>query len=39
MSFFFLQVLHEYRRTPKNLDTRKFAVNTITVEQGGFTIE
>ena len=27
------------RKTPKNLDTQKFAVITLTFEQGGFTVE
>ena len=27
-----------YRKTPKNSDTRKFAVITLKVEQGGFTL-
>ena len=28
-----------YRKTPKSLDSRKFAVIPLTFEQGGFTIE
>ena len=28
-----------YHKTPKNSDTRKFAVITLKVEQGGFTLE
>ena len=28
-----------YRKTPKNSDTPKFAVTTLKVEQGGFTLE
>ena len=27
-----------YRKTPKNSDTRKFAVIILKVEQGGFTL-
>ena len=28
----------KYRKMPKNSDTRKFAVITLKVEQGGFTV-
>ena len=28
-----------YRKTPKISDTRKFAVITLKVEQGGFSLE
>ena len=28
-----------YRKNPKNLDTQKFAVITLKIEQGGFTVE
>ena len=28
-----------YRKTPRNSDTRKFAVITLEVEQDGFTLE
>ena len=28
-----------YRKIPKNSDTRKFAVITLKVEQGGFSLE
>ena len=28
----------DYSNIPKNLDTRKFAVITLKVEQGGFTL-
>ena len=31
-------ILH-YSKTPKNLDTGKFAVIALKVEQGGFTLE
>ena len=31
--------LKKYYKYPKNLDTQKFPVITITFEQGGFTIE
>ena len=29
----------DYRKTPKNSDTGKFAVITLTFEQGGFTLQ
>ena len=29
----------DYRKTPKNSNTQKFAVITLKVEQGGFTLE
>ena len=35
----FLFVLFEYRKIPKNSDTRKIAVINLKVEQGGFTSE
>ena len=28
-----------YRKNPKNLDAEKFALITLKVEQGGFTVE
>ena len=30
---------HVYSKTPKNSNTQKFAVITLKVEQGGFTLE
>ena len=30
---------YNYRKTPKNSDTQKFAVITLKVEQDGFTLE
>ena len=32
-------MLSTYHKTPKNSDIRKFAVITLKVEQGGFTLE
>ena len=31
--------IHVYRKSPKILDTRKFAVITLKVEQDGFSLE
>ena len=34
-----LTSLESYRKTPENLDTWKFAVITLKLEQGDFTLE
>ena len=36
---FLRQNLGDYRKNPKNLDTQKFALITLKVEQGGITLE